>query len=165
MRILGIDPGSHITGYGILEKKGGRLIHIDNGCLTTKRTDSMPDRLNQIYNGLIDIISRFRPDAMAIEEVFVARNPNSAIKLGESRGIALLAAVQQKVSVHEYSTRLVKQAITGYGQASKDQIQKMVKSLLALPQVAQEDASDALAIAICHANSCRINAVTMKGAA
>lgn len=156
MRVLGIDPGSQTTGFGVVEQKGSDLIHVDNGCLTTKRKSPLPERLFQIYVSLIETMERFKPEAVAIEEVFFAKNVASMLKLGESRGIALLAAVQNRIPVFEYSAREVKQAVTGYGQASKDQIQKMVRQLLRLPEVAQEDASDGLAVAICHLNSSRL---------
>jgi crossover junction endodeoxyribonuclease RuvC len=156
MRVIGIDPGSLITGYGVVEKNGGRLLHVDNGCLTTKRKSSLPDRLLQIYESLMETIEQFQPQAIAIEEIFFSKNVASALKLGESRGIALLAATQKKIPIFEYSTRVVKQAITGYGQASKEQIQQMVQRLLKLPEIAQVDASDALALAICHLNSYKL---------
>lgn len=154
MRVLGIDPGSHTTGYGLVEKKGSQLIHIDNGCLTTKKTQSLPERLFSIYQGLLKIIETYQPTMVAIEEVFFSKNVSSSLRLGEARGIALLAAQKNQLAIQEYSTRVVKQAITGYGNASKEQIQDMVRRLLKLPQMAQEDASDALALAICHLNSC-----------
>lgn len=153
MRVLGIDPGSIITGYGVVEKTGSRLLHIDNGCLTTKRNTPLPLRLMQIYDSLIETLDKFKPEAVVIEEVFFGKNIQSLVKLGESRGVALLAATKSGVAIYEYSTRVVKQAITGYGNATKEQIQKMIKQLLKLPEVAQEDASDALALAICHLNS------------
>lgn len=156
LRIIGIDPGSRVTGYGVVDRVGPKLVHIDNGCLTMRGADPLPQRLDQIYRGLSDIFAKYQPEAVAIEEIFFAKNVASSIKLGEARGVALLAAVQRRIPIQEYSTRAVKQSITGYGQATKDQIQKMVKALLALPEVAQEDASDALAVAICHANSYRM---------
>lgn len=159
MLVLGIDPGSHTTGYGLVEQTGSRLEHVDNGCLTSKRKSPLPLRLQQIYESLMEALARFRPEAVAIEEVFFAKNVASSLRLGESRGIALLAATQQKIPIFEYSTREVKQAITGYGNASKGQMQQMVQRLLHLPEVAQEDASDALALAICHLNSYRMKRV------
>jgi len=159
LRIFGIDPGSRTTGYGIVDRVGSKLIHVDNGCLTTRSTDPLPQRLDQIYRGLVDAFAKYQPEAVAIEEVFFAKNVASSIKLGEARGIALLAAVQRQIPIFEYATREVKQSVTGYGQATKDQIQKMVKALLSLPETAQEDASDALAIAICHLHSYRLKRV------
>ncbi len=155
MRVIGIDPGSNITGYGIIDKVGARLVHIDNGCLATKKKSSLPERLRVIYEALMEIIEKYHPDAFAIEEVFYAKNIASSIKLGESRGVALLAAAQKNLPIFEYSTRAVKQAVTGYGQADKPQVQKMIQHILKLPEVAQADASDALALAVCHANTFR----------
>jgi crossover junction endodeoxyribonuclease RuvC len=159
MRIIGIDPGSRTTGYGIIEKNGPRTIHIDNGCLTTRSANELPDRLVLIYQGLMEVFSRYHPDVVAIEEVFVAKNIMSSLRLGEARGVALLAAKQNNVVIYEYATREVKQALTGYGQASKDQIQKMVRAQLNLPEVAQEDASDALAVALCHLQSYKMRKI------
>ncbi len=159
LRIIGIDPGSRTTGYGIVDRVGSKLVHVDNGCLTTRSADPLPQRLDQIYRGLLDAFAKYHPDAVAIEEVFFAKNVSSSIKLGEARGVALLASIQRQIPIFEYATREVKQSITGYGQATKDQIQKMVKALLGLPEVAQEDASDALAIAICHSHSYRMKKV------
>lgn len=161
LRIIGIDPGSRITGYGIVEKRGSSFVHIDNGCLTTRAGDPMPRRLEQIYTGLIEILAKYQPDAAAVEEIFFAKNVASSLKLGEARGVAMLASVQSKIAVFEYATREVKQALTGYGQATKDQIQKMVKATLKLPEVAQEDASDALAVAICHLQSYKMRQVAV----
>ena len=161
LRIIGIDPGSRITGYGIVEKRGSSFVHIDNGCLTTRAGDPMPRRLEQIYSGLTEILAKYRPDAAAVEEIFFAKNVASSLKLGEARGVAMLASVQSKIAVFEYATREVKQALTGYGQATKDQIQKMVKAMLKLPEVAQEDASDALAVAICHLQSYKMRQVAV----
>ncbi|MBI2981424.1 MAG: crossover junction endodeoxyribonuclease RuvC [Deltaproteobacteria bacterium] len=160
MRVLGIDPGSAVTGYGIVEKTGSQFRHVDNGTVRTSRSSSFPRRLQEIFFEIGELILRSRPDVMAVEEVFFAKNPMSALKLGESRGVALLAAAQHNLTVHEYSTREVKQAVTGYGQASKEQIQKMVRQLLKLPEVATEDASDALAVAICHLQSYKIKELT-----
>ncbi|QQR79838.1 MAG: crossover junction endodeoxyribonuclease RuvC [Deltaproteobacteria bacterium] len=157
--ILGIDPGSNITGYGLVKKQGSQLIHIDNGCLTTKRSQELPQRLHSIHASLREIIQKYKPDCMAIEEVFFAKNVSSSLRLGEARGVALLAAAQEGVEIFEYSTRVVKQALTGFGQAQKEQVQKMVQKLLKLPEVAQIDASDALALAICHANTYKMRSL------
>ncbi len=156
MIVLGLDPGSNITGYGIIEKRGSQLVHVDNGCLTTKRAQTLPQRLDTIYTSLKEVILRHKPDCMAIEEVFFAKNVSSSLRLGEARGVALLAAAQCGLEIVEYPTRVVKQALTGFGQAQKEQVQKMVQRLLKLPEVAQIDASDALALAICHANTYKL---------
>ncbi len=153
MRVLGIDPGSRVTGYGLIEKQGNRLLHIDNGALQVGRADSFAQRLEEIYAGLTEIITAYAPQAAAMEQIFVSRNVNSALKLGHARGVALLAAMHGGLEVHEYTAMQVKSAVVGYGRAAKGQVQQMVKALLKLPEIAQEDASDALAVAICHAHS------------
>jgi crossover junction endodeoxyribonuclease RuvC len=153
MIILGIDPGSRITGYGIISKQGNRLIHIDNGAIFTQSAKDFPQRLEKIFHGLAGIIAQYRPEAVAIENVFVAKNAQSALKLGQARGAAIVAAVCVGLPVHEYTAMQVKQAVVGSGRAEKLQVQHMIKALLNLPEVAQEDASDALAVAVCHAHS------------
>jgi crossover junction endodeoxyribonuclease RuvC len=153
MRILGIDPGTQITGYGIIDVEGNRLRHVDNGIVKTRTTDTLPRRLKAIYDGLTLILMEFLPEAVAVEQVFLAKNPRAALTLGHARGTAVLSAVNLDIEVHEYSALQVKSAVVGYGHASKQQVQHMVKVLLNLPEVAQEDAADALAVAICHANS------------
>lgn len=153
MRILGIDPGSRVTGYGIVEKQGNRLIHIDNGAIYTRPKDELAIRLEYIYGELCQIIEKHSPDAVAVEQIFVAKNALSALKLGHARGAALLAGVNHHLPVFEYSALQVKSAVVGYGKATKIQVQQMVRVLMNLPEIAQEDASDAMAVAICHANS------------
>ncbi|MDH3453971.1 MAG: crossover junction endodeoxyribonuclease RuvC [Desulfuromonadales bacterium] len=153
MRILGIDPGTGITGYGIIDVEGNRLRHVDNGIIKTRSSDGLPLRLKAIYDGLTAILTEFSPESVAVEQVFMAKNPRAALTLGHARGTAVLAAVNLGLDVHEYSALQVKSAVVGYGHASKQQVQQMVKVLLNLPEVAQEDAADALAVAICHANS------------
>jgi crossover junction endodeoxyribonuclease RuvC len=157
MRILGIDPGTRITGYGIIDVEGNRLRHVDNGIVRTRTDDSLAERLKTIYEELVQIITTFQPDDMSVEQVFLAKNPRAALTLGHSRGTALLAGINSGVLVHEYSALQVKSAVVGYGHAGKQQVQQMVKALLNLPEIAQEDASDALAIAICHAHSRTLN--------
>lgn len=153
MRILGIDPGTRITGFGIIDVEGNRLRHVDNGIIKTRSSDVLPLRLKTIYDGLTSILKEFTPEAVAVEQVFLAKNPRAALTLGHARGTAVLAAVNLDLDVHEYSALQVKSAVVGYGHAAKKQVQHMVKALLNLPEVAQEDAADALAVAICHANS------------
>lgn len=153
MLILGIDPGSRITGYGIIEKAGNRLIHVDNGGIFTHPDMDLADRLKLIYDGLCEVIKLYAPDTVAVEQIFLAKNALSALKLGHARGIALLAGVNHGLPVFEYSALQVKSAVVGYGKAEKIQVQQMVKMLLKLPEIAQEDASDALAVAICHAHT------------
>lgn len=156
MRILGIDPGTRITGYGLIEKDGNRLRHIDNGAIYTSSNDELPRRLKIIHDGLVEVIEKYQPDVMAIEQVFMAKNALSALKLGQARGAAIVAGVNAQLPVAEYSALQVKSAVVGYGKAGKAQVQQMVKALMKLPEIAQEDASDALAVAICHANSCTL---------
>jgi len=157
MRILGIDPGTRITGYGLLEKQGNRLVHLDNGAICTRSGEELPLRLKTIHDGLTRIIAEYAPEAMAIEQIFVARNVLSALKLGHARGAALLAGVNAGLPVYEYTAMQVKSAVVGYGRAAKPQVQQMVRALMGLPEIAQEDASDALAVAICHAHSSGLN--------
>lgn len=159
MIILGIDPGSRITGYGIIRTEGNRLVHVDNGAIVTGSSADFPLRLQKIYRQLSDVIDRFRPEAVAVENIFFATNVQSALKLGQARGAALVAGVNAGVPLFEYTALQVKQAVVGHGRASKDQVQKMLKALLNLPEVAQEDASDALAVAVCHAHSAHMNRV------
>ncbi|KIH77036.1 Holliday junction endonuclease RuvC [Geoalkalibacter ferrihydriticus] len=162
MRILGIDPGSRATGYGLIEKQGNRLVHIDNGVILTGNETALSKRLEIIYRQLAEIITRYEPDTMAVEQIFLARNALSALKLGHARGVALLAGVHQDLPVYEYTALQVKSAVVGYGRAAKGQIQEMVKILLNLPEIAQEDASDALAVAVCHAHSVGLNTSLAK---
>ena len=153
MRILGIDPGSQITGYGVVEKLGSRLVHVDNGGIFTHPADAFPEKLRTIFAGILELIGRHRPDCVALENIFVAKNVKSSFQLGHARGAVMVAAAQQSLKVYEYPPTSVKLAVTGYGRASKDQIQQMVKRLLKLPETTYHDASDALAVAICHLHS------------
>lgn len=162
MRILGIDPGTSITGYGIIDVEGNRLRHIDNGIVTTRSGLPLAERLKIIYDGLQQVITTYNPVEMSIEQVFLAKNPRSALTLGHARGTAMLAGVNAQLPVSEYSALQVKSAVVGYGRADKQQVQQMVKALLNLPEIAQEDAADALAVAICHANSRTLNQATAQ---
>ncbi|MBI2345397.1 MAG: crossover junction endodeoxyribonuclease RuvC [Deltaproteobacteria bacterium] len=155
MRIFGIDPGSSITGYGVIDRDGRRLSHIDNGIIRPKVGSPYTARLGTIYDALVKLLRQFAPNTVAIEEVFVAKNVHSALHLGQARGVAILAATQAGCPVHEYPSRTVKQAIVGYGNATKEQIQVMTARLLGLPQTATTDAADALAVAITHAHTAR----------
>lgn len=147
--ILGIDPGSRITGYGIIRQIGRQLTYLGSGCIRTN-SPAMPERLRLIYAGLSEIITQFKPDQFAIEQVFMAKNPDSALKLGQARGSAIVAAVNHALPVFEYAARQVKQTVTGKGSADKHQVQHMICRLLALSSTPQADAADALAIAITH---------------
>jgi crossover junction endodeoxyribonuclease RuvC len=157
MRVLGVDPGSRITGYGVIDKEGNRLVHVDNGAIFTDSHKDFPSRLQRIHQGLTEVIERYRPDAMAVENIFFATNVQSALKLGQARGAAIVAGVNAGLPVFEYTALQVKQAVVGHGRADKQQVQKMLKALLNLPEIAQEDASDALAAAVCHAHSVGMN--------
>lgn len=154
MRILGIDPGSVQTGFGIIDEKDGSMVFLDCGVIHTASSFPIPYRLKRIYSGLKRVIESHRPDVVSLENIFIARNINSALKLGHARGAAILAAVNCDLDVFEYTPAEVKKAIAGFGRADKQQVQKMVKSLLALPELPNpHDASDALAVAICHSQS------------
>ena len=151
-RILGIDPGSRITGYGIIDRAGPNLGFVTCGTIRTESGDDIGNRLLLIYEGLRGVIERYGPEVAAVEDVFFSQNPRSALKLGHARGVAVLAAMKSGLKVHDYSPRVVKQAVAGYGQADKHQVQHMVKALLELSSSPSSDAADALAVAICHAN-------------
>ena len=150
-RILGIDPGSRLTGFGVLDFAGDRPTYVTSG--TVRSLDgSFPDRLKQIFESVHDIVAEYRPDVVAIESVFMARNAGSALKLGHARSAALCATFAFDVDVFEYAPREIKQAVVGTGSASKEQVQHMIMSLLQLDGAPSADAADALAAAICHAH-------------
>lgn len=149
--ILGIDPGSRVTGYGVIQSVNTHYTYLTSGCIRV--AGSMAERLQQIYRGLTGIIAEYQPEEAAIEQVFMHQNPGSALKLGQARGAAIVAAQPRPVA--EYSARQVKQAVVGYGAAKKDQVQQMVQVLLNLSGKPQADAADALAVALCHAQSRR----------
>ncbi len=151
-RILGIDPGSRATGYGVIEKEGNRLHFVTCGVIRGKARQGFSERLKIIHDGICEIIENQSPLVAAVEDVFVAVNPRSALKLGHARGVALLAAMQNGLDVHDYTPRMIKQAVVGYGNADKQQVQQMVRVLLQLSSSPSQDAADALAVAICHAN-------------
>ena len=150
--ILGIDPGSRITGYGVIVSNNNQFTHLVHGCIRTS-DPNFSQRLQQIFAGIEAIVQQYQPVEVSIEQVFLARNAASALKLGQARGAAITAVANQAIPVAEYSARQIKQAVVGYGAAKKDQVQHMVKCLLNLSQPLQADAADALAIAICHANN------------
>jgi crossover junction endodeoxyribonuclease RuvC len=153
--ILGIDPGSRRTGYGLVAVSGLKVGYIASGCINTEAGE-LPLRLGIIYQGVTEIISQYSPSEMAIEDVFMAKNAASALKLGQARGVAIAAGVMSNLPVSQYAARSVKQAIVGSGRASKEQVAHMVKILLRLPGTPQADAADALAIALCHVNTSNI---------
>ncbi|WP_129138347.1 crossover junction endodeoxyribonuclease RuvC [Modicisalibacter coralii] len=152
MIVLGIDPGSRITGYGVLDLGATRPAYVASGCIRIK-ADDLAQKLAQVYAGVAELIARYRPAEFAIEQVFMARNPDSALKLGQARGTAIVCAANHGLAVHEYAARQIKQAVTGTGAADKAQVQHMVTALLALDATPQADAADALAIALTHANA------------
>ena len=152
MIVLGIDPGSRLTGYGVIDASERSLTYVASGCIRTGSGD-FPERLAEIYRGVVEVIETHRPSVRSIEQVFVAKNPSSALKLGQARGVAIAAAVAQSLPVHEYAPRQVKQAVVGTGSAGKEQIQHMVTAILKLPGTPSADAADALAIALCHINT------------
>ena len=151
IRIIGVDPGSRSTGYGIVESDGSRLVHVASGFVRAAEGE-WSNRLRRIFEELDAVIDAHSPDEFAIEKVFMHRNPSSALKLGQARGVAILAASLRSLSVHEYSPNEIKQAVTGKGHASKEQIQYMTKVLLSLREPPQSDQADALAVAICRAH-------------
>jgi crossover junction endodeoxyribonuclease RuvC len=155
-RVIGIDPGSRITGYGVLEAGKQELVYLESGCIRT-RNAPFPERLAEIYHSVNELIAQHQPDVFAIEEVFMAKNVDSALKLGQARGVAIAAGVANGLPVFEYAARKVKQTVVGSGRASKEQVQHMVRVLLSLPGLPQADAADALAIAICHVNTSRLD--------
>lgn len=148
--ILGIDPGSRITGYGVVRQVDRKIEYVDSGCIRTSPDEALSHKLLQIYDGICQLMDHYSPTEVAIEEVFVHQNPNSALKLGQARGVAMVAAASHRVKVSEYSARAIKQTVVGYGAAEKDQVSHMVVHLLSLNSAPQQDAADALAIAICH---------------
>jgi crossover junction endodeoxyribonuclease RuvC len=150
-RILGIDPGSRLTGYGVIDAEGASLVHVVSGALRVAGRD-LGERLKSIFEGVGDIVQRHQPQQMAIEQVFLYRNADSALKLGQARGAAICATVLNAVPVHEYTPAQVKAAVVGKGNAAKEQVQYMMRLLLRLPGAPQADAADALAVAVCHAH-------------
>jgi crossover junction endodeoxyribonuclease RuvC len=149
MRILGIDPGSRLTGFGIIEVRGDQAVVVKHGVIKAG-TGEFPQRLGIIFSGICELINEFQPDQAAVETVFVSHNAASALKLGQARGAAVCAAVSLGLAVSEYSPRSIKQAIVGRGGADKNQVQHMVSVLLQLKERPGEDAADALAVALCH---------------
>jgi len=151
-RILGIDPGSRITGWGVIDMVGNRAVHVASGFLQLQGS-SFIDRLYQVYCGIAEVVRETRPQQAAIEQVFMHRNADSALKLGQARGAAICAAAAGDLVLHEYTPSQIKQATVGKGNAAKEQVQHMVRILLNLPQTPQADAADALAVALCHGHT------------
>ena len=163
IRVLGIDPGSVNTGYGVIDIEGNRAIHVTHGQITT-RDGELSDKLRRIFRGLSAAVDEFMPDECAVEKVFMYRNADSALKLGQSRGAAIAVCADRELPVFEYTANQVKQATVGKGHAAKAQVQYMVKVLLCLSGVPQADAADALAVALCHGHS-RENMLRLKALA
>ncbi|MCW9034479.1 MAG: crossover junction endodeoxyribonuclease RuvC [Rhodospirillales bacterium] len=169
MRLLGLDPGLQISGWGIIDVAGNRLRHVADGVVRTNKDWSLAERLVQLYDGLGEVIDAYNPSEAAVEETFVNKNPNSTLKLGQARGIVLLAPAKKGLPVAEYSANLIKKSVVGTGHAAKEQVQMMIKSLLPGCEIKTADAADALAVAVCHSHH-RVtqraweNAVVMAGA-
>lgn len=151
LRILGIDPGSVRTGYGLLDIEGTKLRYVDSGVIRLPKK-SLPERLGIIYSAISQLVEEHNPEEMAVEEVFFARDPRGALKLGQARGAAIVAGSVRQLPIAEYAPRLIKQSVVGKGAADKKQVQFMVQKILCLSASPAEDAADALAVAICHAH-------------
>ena len=153
MKILGIDPGTATTGYGVIESQNGNLRSIEFGCITTSKTHSLSERLEEIYDDLQKLIRKHKPQKISVESVYFYSNVKTAIAVAQSRGVVLLCARQHKIPIVEFTPLQVKNMLTNYGKAEKKQVQQMVKTLLDLDHIPKpDDAADALALAICGAN-------------
>ena len=163
VRALGIDPGTAIMGYGVVEQRGSSLQSIDYGVLLTEAGAPLPSRLLTLHGRLRTLLAEHRPDVMAVEELFFSRNTTTALAVGHARGVALLAAAEAEIPVAEYTPLQVKDAVVGYGRATKDQVQQMIRTLLRFEAIPKpDDAADALAVAICHLHSARFRALTER---
>lgn len=163
MRVLGIDPGSEVLGWGIVEGNGLKYRCVAYGTVKSKPCEKFSRRLLKIYKGITEVIERFKPDTLSVEEIFYAHNVKVALKLGQVRGVVMLLGENSDLEIAEYSPRLIKKNIVGYGNAEKKQVQEMVKSLLKLKEIPQpHDAADALAVAICHFHSMRFGSKIKK---
>ncbi|MEL0034920.1 MAG: crossover junction endodeoxyribonuclease RuvC [Gammaproteobacteria bacterium] len=154
--ILGIDPGSRTTGYGLIRIENGKQTYLDSGCVRiVKANETLPlaDRLRIVFDSISNLIADYHPDEVAIEKVFLSKNADSALKLGQARGVAIVAAAVHAIDVAEYSALEVKKSVVGTGRATKEQVQHMVTAILSLSSTPQADAADALAVALCHANA------------
>ena len=152
VRILGIDPGLRVTGFGLIDMAGSKLTYLSSGCIRTDDALSLPERIKTILEGIAEVVALHGPQQAVVEKVFVNVNPQSTLLLGQARGAAISALVTAGLPVAEYTALQVKQAVVGHGKAAKDQVQQMVKRLLKLPGIPSPDAADALACAICHAH-------------
>jgi crossover junction endodeoxyribonuclease RuvC len=157
--VLGIDPGLAIVGFGVINYDGQRVAPVEYGVITTDKKESFPKRIREVYEGVQYLIGKFKPDAIAIEELFFSKNVKTALQVAHARGVALLACSQYTPALYEYTPLQIKQAVAGYGRADKQQMQSMVKTLLNLREAPRpDDAADALAAAICHAHSSNMRA-------
>lgn len=150
MRVIGIDPGTTVTGWGVVEFTGTTLRHVAHGCIRTTSQAALPQRLGTIFSEITHVIATHRPDEAAVEEIFVSVNVQSALKLGHARGVAIAAASHRALPLHEYNALAVKKAVVGYGRAEKRQMQEMVRILLGMEKNPPQDAADALGVAVCH---------------
>jgi len=163
MIILGIDPGFAITGYGVVKYEGNKFSVIDYGVIATPAKTPLCERLVTLYDSLEEVIEKHKPDAISVEELFINKNLKTALNVGHGRGVAILAAAKSGTTVYEYTPLQVKQAVVGYGRADKNQVQQMIKIILNLREIPKpDDAADALAVAVCHGNSYRMNNIGMK---
>ena len=165
LRVLGVDPGSAVTGFGLVERRGPRVVHVAHGTIRPPRGASPAERLDRLHAALREVIARHLPDVACIEQVFVAANPRSALVLGQARGAALAALGASGLIVHEYAPARIKQAVSGSGRAGKDQVQRMVARLLGLEREPARDAADALAAALCHAEAGRLSQLVLRASA
>jgi crossover junction endodeoxyribonuclease RuvC len=158
--ILGLDPGSRRAGFGVIRSRGNTLEYIGSGIIHVDEKAAWPNRLNELFMSVTSLLEKYQPDEVAIENVFMAKNASSALKLGQARGAMIVAATARALPVYEYEARKIKQSVVGTGAADKTQVQHMVKLLLKLPAAPKADAADALAAAICHAHSRQLIAAT-----
>lgn len=164
MLILGVDPGTAITGFGLVQEERGRLKAEGYGVIRTNTDHLLPDRLNQIYEQITSLVCQYQPEVMVVEELFFNKNTRTALVVGQARGVILLAAAKQGLKIAEYTPLQVKMAVAGYGRADKNQVQEMVRILLKLKAIPKpDDAADALAIAICYAHSWRGEGLSIGG--
>ena len=163
-RILGIDPGTRFCGWGVIDRRGSAIDHVDNGVVVLTPYGPLHERLGHLLSRLTDIVETYQPNAVAVEGIFQHKNARSALILGHARGVALAVASSHKLPVYEYAARQVKKALAGTGNANKDQIQRMVSLRMGLNDTPQEDAADAIAVAVCHAQSMSLNAPGMPTA-
>ena len=163
MRVLGIDPGSRFMGYGVVEERRGRLVHVGHGVIKVDADAPLELRLKELHDSLLTALKLYKPQAVAVEGVFTFRNARSALILGHARGVALLAAAQVGLTVHEYPPAKVKRSVGAGGAADKDAVMRMVCTFLELEEIERADASDALAVALCHLNHSRAGVPIMGG--